>query len=93
MANERASRPSHHEGGARPARDQRLAQPEPVAVGSSQPVIDRDPVRSDAQRGERMKAFPQCICVAILLQRAPPSPASAKARLLRLVRARVRAAL
>ena len=31
---------------------------------------DIDPVRSDAQRGKRVKAFPQCICVAILLQRA-----------------------
>jgi hypothetical protein len=68
--NARPDRASSPRGGRPPGTRPTLARPEPVAVGSSQPVIDIDPVRSVAQRGMRMKAFPQCICVAILLQRA-----------------------
>jgi hypothetical protein len=70
--NERATRPSFVTTRGSAARHATNAWRDPSRsrLVPVNPVIDIDPVRSDAQRGKRMKAFTQCICVAILLQRA-----------------------
>jgi hypothetical protein len=44
----------HHQGVPAPAGGQRLAQPGPVPVRAGQAMVDVDPLRGDAERGQRV---------------------------------------